>query len=110
MFGFPYNRHWEEIGKFITSSQFFRLLTPTNEKPAIAEWSVPGRYSSNKAGFYIHVAHPQSFSETLTENEKVLYWTEHYPPVRVFKNGQRVVAEVYFMPAGSIEEIRSAGY
>jgi hypothetical protein len=43
-------------------------------------------------------------------SEKADYWIKHYPPDKRFTNGPEVVAEVYFMPAGSLEEIRAAGY
>jgi hypothetical protein len=109
VFGFPYYRHWEEIGKFVTSTQYGGFYL-TNEKQTIAERFVPGRYNPDKAGVYIHIHHPQSLTDTLNGNEKVVYWTGHHSPARIFTNGPRVVAEVYFMPAGSVEEIRAAGY
>jgi hypothetical protein len=108
-FGFPYNRRWEEIHEFVASSGYSGFYL-TNEKQTIAERYVPGRYSSKKADLYIHIVHPQSFTDMVSENEKVLYWIRHNPPIKIYQNGSRVVAEVYAMPAGTIDEIHAAGY
>jgi 4-amino-4-deoxy-L-arabinose transferase-like glycosyltransferase len=103
VFGFPYYRHWEEIGKFVASSQVNGYYW-TNEKLTIASRYVPGESDEVKAGVYIHVFNPQSFIDTLPGNAKLRDWIKHHPPDKVFMNGSKTVAEVYILPAGSAKK------
>jgi hypothetical protein len=107
VFGFPYRRHWEEIGEFATSAGDRKYLT--NEKDSIAEYYLAPLSRSGDPDLYIQIMNPQSFIERLA-NEKIRYWTRHYPPDRTYQNGEQVVAEIYLLPPGTLDEIRAAGY
>jgi len=108
IFGFPYYRHWEEIGKFVTENDRYSFYS-TNEKTTIAVNYIPYPYDVDQSGYYIHIHNPQSFKEEIAP-EKIRYWIKNYPPVKVFENDGRLVAEIYEMPPGTIEEIKAAGY
>ena len=107
-FGFPYYRHWEEIGEFVSSTENNGFYS-TNEKKSIAFHYVPYQFNIDKSRNYIHIHNPQSFRDKLSD-DKIRYWTKRYHPVKVFENEGRVVAEIYNMPEGSVSEIKEAGY
>jgi hypothetical protein len=81
----------------------------TNENKSIAEYFVPYPFDINRAGYYIHVYHPQSFRDKLAD-DKIRYWMKNYAPVKTIQNQGNVVAEIYQMPAGNVDEIRKMGY
>jgi len=108
IFGFPYRRHWKEIGEFVAGAAG-RTNYLTNEKNSIAEYYLPPIPRSDDPEIYIQIINPQSFKARLA-NEKVRYWTKFYPPDKVYKNRERVVTEIYLLPKGTLQEIRSAGY
>ena len=109
LFGFPYFRHWREIGDFITSSAGEGAKYLTNEKETIAEYYLPPLSRSANPDIYIHISHPQSLNDRLA-NQKIRYWVRYYPPDKVFKNGGQIIAEIYLLPHGTLDEIRSSGY
>jgi 4-amino-4-deoxy-L-arabinose transferase-like glycosyltransferase len=108
VYGFPYNRQWDEIGDFIAQDQLSTYYS-TNENKSIASYFVPLAFDIDRAGYYIHVYHPQSFHEHIA-SEKIRYWMKNHPPVKVLADGGQTRAEIYLMPAGSLEAIRQAGY
>ena len=107
-FGFPYNRQWEEIGRYITSRENNGYYS-TNENKSIAGYFIPYPFDINRSGFYIHILHPQSLRDRLAD-DKIRYWMKNHPPVETIETEGRTVAEIYAMPAGNIEEIRKQGY
>ncbi len=139
IFGFPYNRGWEEISSFITTenTEFpCQLNNPceipdvskiefysTNERDSISRHYIPYKRDIDDAGYYIFIHDPQSFSARITQ-EKAEYWLNRYNPVKVIyrtcagigKNSKcdasnRVpAANIYYMPQGSLSEIKALGY
>jgi 4-amino-4-deoxy-L-arabinose transferase-like glycosyltransferase len=108
IFGFPYYRHWDEIGDFVTSSENNGWYS-TNERKSIARYHIPFDKDTEEAGHFIYIHNPQSFTNDIIY-EKAQYWAENYPPVlSFFKNGDPSV-KVYYMPKGSLEEIKEQGY
>jgi hypothetical protein len=108
-FGFPYNRHWSEIGAYVMTHDPNGYYC-TNEDKDIAGYYVPQVFDIDQSGYYIHIYNPTSFKDELIAKDKLRYWMKNYPPVKVYTNSGRVVAEIYKMPAGTYEEIRDAGY
>jgi len=108
VFGFPYYRGWEEIRQFVTTTENNGYYL-TNENISISDYYVPLKFDAEGAGHYIYIHNPQSF-KTWDSRDKVLYWRENYKPVKIVENRGRVVAEIYYMPAGSLEAIRQLGY
>jgi 4-amino-4-deoxy-L-arabinose transferase-like glycosyltransferase len=108
IFGFPYYRHWEAIGDFITSTENNGYYS-TNENKSIASYYTPYIFNYDNSGYYIHIYNPQSFRDKLAD-DKIRYWRRRYQPVKVFENQGGVVAEIYIMPEGDINDIREAGY
>jgi Dolichyl-phosphate-mannose-protein mannosyltransferase len=108
VFGFPYNRQWEAIGEYV-SSQAGTGYYATNENKSIAEYFVPYPFDINRAGYYIHIYHPQSFRDKLAD-DKIRYWMKNYAPMKTIQNQGKVLAEIYLMPAGNVDEIRKMGY
>ncbi len=107
-FGFPYNRRWEDIREFVTTTENDGYYA-TNENVSISVYYVPFTYFVERAGHYIYIHNPQSF-KTWDSRDKIQYWRAHYKPVKVLENEGRVVAEIYYMPPGSLEDIKKAGY
>jgi 4-amino-4-deoxy-L-arabinose transferase-like glycosyltransferase len=107
-FGFPYFRRWDEIGNFVSLNSDSRYYS-TNENKSIASYFIPYPFDINRSGYYIHIYHPQSLRERLAD-DKVRYWTKNYSPVRVFDVGGKIVAAIYQMPEGGVDEIKSLGY
>jgi len=108
VYGFPYYRGWEEIRDFVTTTENNGYYT-TNEETSISIYYVPFTYFADRAGHYIYIHAPQSF-ESKDRDPKPHYWRKHYKPVKVLENNGKVVAEIYYMPPGSLEEIWEEGY
>jgi hypothetical protein len=111
IFGFPYYRHWEEIGQFVEANSTSGYYS-TNEKTSIVEKYLPPseyQYDLEQSTCYIHIENPQSGKNKLA-NEKILYWTKNHQPDKVFKNNGIPVAELYLMAPGTLEEIKAQGY
>lgn len=112
MFGFPYYRNWEGIRDFVKADSL--SLEPvtaysTNERKSLVRFYVPLEKSSNKAGYYIYIKDPQSFTNQIIE-EKPLYWTSKYSPdYTLTRNGEEIV-KVYKMVPGSLEDVQQMGY
>ncbi len=107
-FGFPYYRHWEDISEYVTTHESNGYYV-TNEDVDLSAYYVPYSYNLERAGYYIYIHNPQSYRTVLGTN-KISYWREHYTPEKIFENNGRIVAEIYYMPVGSLEEIIEAGY
>jgi len=107
-YGFPYYRHWEEIRDFVINNENNGYYT-TNENTSISRYFIPFTYFADLAGYYIYIHAPQSF-EIKDRDQKPHYWRVHYKPVKVLENNGKVVAEIYYMPPGSVEKIWEAGY
>ncbi|MBD3366283.1 phospholipid carrier-dependent glycosyltransferase [candidate division WWE3 bacterium] len=108
IFGFPYYRHWDEIGEFVTNSENNGYYS-TNERKSIARYHIPFDKDTEEAGHFVYIRNPQSFTNKIIY-EKADYWAKHYPPVlSFFKNGEPVV-KVFYMPKGSLEEIQEQGF
>jgi hypothetical protein len=108
LYGFPYNRSWADIGEYVITHESNGFFA-TNEDKDIAGFYVPYAFDIDQAGYYINIDRPQSFRDQLS-NEKVRYWMKNHPPVKVFQRQGIAVAEIYWMPAGTLDEIRAAGY
>lgn len=145
MFGFPYYRDWEGISDFV-NNEIPTLPCPknsencltgnidkisyysTNERKSISRYHIPFDKDTDSAGFYIHIRHPQSFTDEIL-SKKASYWAQNYDPVfvtwpigmndscpstvssqRKTCKRQYPVANVYYMPAGSLDEIKEMGY
>ncbi len=95
MFGFPYYRHWDEIGDFIKSDKKALYYT-TNERVSIARYHVDLEKDGEKAGYYIYIKNPQTFTNEIT-NKRVDVWIKTNPPVVQYSNSGRTVSGVYFI-------------
>jgi 4-amino-4-deoxy-L-arabinose transferase-like glycosyltransferase len=107
-FGFPYYRRWEDIREYVTTHESNGYYA-TNENVSISVYYVPYRYFVERAGYYIYIHNPQSY-KTWDGRDKVQYWRAKHKPVKVLEHNGRVLAEIYYMPAGSLVEIKQAGY
>ena len=107
-YGFPYYRGWEEIRDFVTTTENNGYYT-TNENTSISIYYVPFTYYADRAGHYIYIHAPQSF-ESKDRDPKPKYWRKNYKPVKVLEYNDKVIAEIYYMPAGSLEQIWQVGY
>lgn len=108
LYGFPYNRSWRQIGEYLASHDSNGYFA-TNEDKEIAGYYVHDTFDIDQAGYFVQIARPQSFRDQLA-NEKVRYWMKNYKPVKVFELAGRVMAEIYQMPPGTLDQIRSEGY
>lgn len=108
LYGFPYNRYWDEIAEYIISTENNGFYS-TNEKRSISGFYLPYEFNVNQSGYYIHIHNPQSLRERLPI-DKIRYWRKNYQPVKVFEYRGRTVAEIYLMPEGDVKEIKKAGY
>jgi 4-amino-4-deoxy-L-arabinose transferase-like glycosyltransferase len=108
LYGFPYNRNWADIGAYVTTHESNGFYS-TNEDKDLAGFYVPYNFDIDQAGYFINIYKPQSFRDQLA-NDKIRYWMKNYKPVKVFQRQGLAVAEIYQMPAGTLDEIRAAGY
>jgi 4-amino-4-deoxy-L-arabinose transferase-like glycosyltransferase len=108
IYGFPYYRRWEDIRDYVTTTVNNGYYY-TNEKDSISVFYIPLGYSNRNAGYYIYIHNPQNFARR-ESREKAFFWRTHYEPVKVFTYNNRVVAEIYNMPSGSLGDILDEGY
>jgi 4-amino-4-deoxy-L-arabinose transferase-like glycosyltransferase len=108
VYGFPYNRKWDEVGEYVAANPAGAYYC-TNENKPIAGYHIALPFDCEQAGYYVHIYQPQSFRERLA-NDKVIYWMKKHSPLKAFELNGKVVAEVYQMPPGNLEEIKSLGY
>ncbi len=108
LFGFPYYRHWEEIGTLVMNGENNGFYS-TNERKSISRHYIPFAKDTNSAGHFVYIRNPQTFTNDVTQ-EKAQYWFKHYDPIKTFYNKGRVVSKVYYMPAGPLEQIQLEGY
>lgn len=130
LFGFPYYRGWDEIANYIHSSENTGYYS-TNERTSMTSYHIDFKKDTDKSGHYIVIKNPQSLIQGATQ-KKSSYWTKHYPPVfQTFKCdkgskfnyklktitqsdivncNKKAIADVYYMPTGSLDEIKEKGY
>lgn len=98
MFGFPYFRYWDEIGEFIRNDAR-SVYYSTNERESISRYHIPLIKDGNKAGYYVYIKNPQTFTNEIT-NKRILEYTKHNEPIKTYARNGEVVAKIYFI-AGS---------
>lgn len=108
MFGFPYYRNWEGIENFVKSYEDVEAYS-TNERQSIARFHISLPKDSDKAGFYVYIKNPQSFTDEIL-SEKPDYWADKYPPDYTFSRNGDTLSRVYLMEPGSLEEIQQKGF
>ena len=70
---------------------------------------MPLEKDTNKAGFYIHIRNPQTFTETAS-GEKSEYWMERYDPIFTLTKANQDYVRMYIMEPGTLKEINEKGY
>jgi len=108
LFGFPYYRDWEGISAFVKQYPEISAYS-TNERKSIVRYFVPLEKDTNKAGFYIHIRNPQTFTETAS-SEKSQYWMEKYDPIFTLTKANQDYVRMYIMEPGTLKEINDKGY
>ncbi len=103
LFGFPYYRDWESIGRFIARDPSITYYS-TNERDSIARHYVHLPKDANKAGYYIYVKNPQTLTNELP-SEKALYWASKYPPVYTLSKDGEDLVSIYLMDPIPLEEL-----
>ena len=95
MFGFPYFRHWDEIGNFIRNDRQSTFYT-TNERVSISRYHVDFDKDGEKAGYYIYINNPQTFTNEVT-NERIRAWVQNNQPLTQYKNQDHTVSKIYLV-------------
>jgi hypothetical protein len=127
LFGFPYYRHWEQIAGYITTSEGTGHYY-SNEKETISRFYIPLDRNVDASGHYIRIRNIQDIYQNWLQ-PKAVWWPEHHEPDRIYSScdygdfawggdflyvfapadvqcaNQRVMAEIYFMTPGSLEDI-----
>jgi 4-amino-4-deoxy-L-arabinose transferase-like glycosyltransferase len=96
LFGFPYNRSYQAIADYIIADGKSSYYS-TNDKVSISRYYIPLTKSNDKAGYFIQIRRPQTFT-AYTMNKRGSSWMSKNPPIRVFYNEGREVAKVYLVP------------
>jgi 4-amino-4-deoxy-L-arabinose transferase-like glycosyltransferase len=96
MFGFPYYRHWDELGSFIRTKQQAQFYT-TNERVSIARYHIALDKAGDKAGYYVYITNPQTFTNEIT-NARIAAWVHANAPVVQYTSQGRVVSAIYLVP------------
>lgn len=95
MFGFPYFRHWDEIGDYIKLDQQTLFYT-TNERVSISRYHIDLEKDGEKAGYYVHIKDPQTFTNEIT-NTRIAAWVDAYKPEVTYQNNGEAVSEIYLI-------------
>lgn len=107
LFGFPYNRGWEEIREYVLENNNGHYAT--NERASIPRFYIGLPKSTDEAGPYISIINPQSFSKEHYQ-QKADYWGSKYEPDKLIYRNNKVVAEIFLMPKGNLDTIKELGY
>jgi len=107
LFGFPYNRGWEEIMTYVSENNDGHFST--NERPSIPRFYIGLHKNSDDAGPYVSIVNPQSFADELLQ-EKAKYWGENHAPDKIISRDGEVVARIYLMEPGDLSSIQERGY
>jgi 4-amino-4-deoxy-L-arabinose transferase-like glycosyltransferase len=100
IFGFPYNRNWRGIREFASSRPEITAYT-TNERSSIARYHIPLEKDSTKAGFYVYIRNPQSFTNEIVHS-KPAYWVENNDPDYIYIKDGKEFSKVYLMTPGEL--------
>ncbi len=100
MFGFPYQRGWQEVGEFINDKDAFYT---SNERVSITRYYVNLPRDGKKIGYYIFIRNPQSFSNEVPKG-RIQEWILNNPPVKEIKNPSGNETLIYLLPEINIQE------
>ncbi len=92
----------------------------SNERNSISRHYVSFPKESDAAGYYVHIVNPQSLSNEVL-NDKSAYWAKYYPPVWISRRMPLLPGQddsdlippttyIYYMPQGTLSEIKAMGY
>ena len=114
LFGFPYYRHWEEIGLYLKKVAGSDGYYITNEKKSIVRYYVPSNFinlqlqaDTHKLDGYVYIIYiknPQSRTELILDKEPS-YW-DRYKPITTFSNDNKMVVKIYRLSASELEKIK----
>lgn len=98
IFGFPYNRGWSDIQKFVGRDTTKRIYA-TNDKDTIATFYMSPNEDGDRdeIGYFVWVNEPQSFDYERPTG-RVARWMETHEPNLTVKRRDKVAAEVYKIP------------
>lgn len=107
IFGFPYNRGWEQIREILHSDPEIKAWS-CNERAALSRYYINLEKNVDKAGYLVYILNPQTFTNSLSE-KKAAYWVSKYTPVYTFSRNGRDTVYIYKMEPGTREELMSRG-
>ncbi len=97
LFGFPYNRRWEDIADFVRRDGKSAYYWD-NEKASLSRYYMPLERNNEKAGYYIRINRPQTFTGQILNNRGAS-WIVLNQPIKVFYSKEgRQVASIYLVP------------
>ena len=95
MFGFPYNREWQEIGKILGENKddFFS----TNERVSLTRYYIANQKDGEKARFFVFIENPQTFTNEIT-NQRTKSWAGSNKPIKeiISRSGNKIL--IYEIP------------
>lgn len=112
LFGFPYYRHWEEIGTFLKTAGKNGYYI-TNEKPSITTYYVPAGFKDLQLQefgdmdgyiYVIYIKNPQSLDDAILGKEQD-YW-QQYTPLKTFFNNNKAISHIYRLSASEWQKIK----
>jgi 4-amino-4-deoxy-L-arabinose transferase-like glycosyltransferase len=110
LFGFPYNRQWEDIGKYLKATNVYKFST--NERSPITRFYLEDfDRDGNFAEAFIYIYNPQSFNFAI-DQDKSYYWVriQKYDANLVLTKDGNPIVKIYNMPGGSLPDIDFLGY
>jgi 4-amino-4-deoxy-L-arabinose transferase-like glycosyltransferase len=98
IFGFPYNRGWQEIREYVSKDPTKRIYA-TNDKDTIAVFYLSPNEDGDRdeIGYFVWVNDPQSFDSERPTGRVARWMRTHKPNLTVERRG-KVASEVYKIP------------
>lgn len=102
LFGFPYNRKWEEVGERLKKYEDGTYYS-SNENNLISTFYSPMIKDNPKTDYYLYVKNPQSFDKNI-RNNFIRAWVDSHNPVDIIsdENG-RTLVEIYHVDGAFID-------
>jgi hypothetical protein len=98
IFGFPYNRGWQDIREYVSKDPTKRIYA-TNDKDSIAVFYMSPNEDGDRdeIGYFVWVNDPQSFDSERPTGRVARWMKSHEPNLTIDRRG-KVASEVYKIP------------
>lgn len=94
LFGFPYNRGWQQVSEIVKDTTNFYT---SNERDSISRYYIKLKKDKDRLGYYVFLENSQRFENRIT-NKRVLAWISENAPFKEWVNPSGNKTIIYLIP------------